>query len=254
MDLMLRNRVALITGGASGIGLACVEAVLEEGAKAIIVDRNPAGRDLAQRLENQGHDVEFVQADITQESDVRESIKAARNRFGQLDVVMACAGISGPVGLGIEDITAEDWDQVMAINVRGNFLLAKHAMPLLSQSEIAAMVLLASDSAMVAFEGMAPYTASKGAVLMLTKALAVEHPGVRVNCLCPSIVDTPMSRTDLGQDEGFAGSPLPVMQPEQVAAHAIFLVSPLSAPINGTSLVADHGYLARSAQPTLNFS
>ncbi len=253
MDMRLRDRVVLVTGGASGIGRACVEAMAVEGAKVVIIDRDPAGAAIARRLARKGHEVEFVQADVTEEADVSRCVQATEDRFNQLDAVIACAGISGPVGTTAVDISVDDWDRVMAVNVRGNFLLAKHTIPLLTQSGVSTMVFLASDSALVAFEGMAPYSTSKGAVLMLTKALAVDHPQIRVNCLCPGIVDTPMSRTDLGRLEGFAGTNLAVMQPHQVAAHAVFLASPVSAPINGTSLVADHGYLARSAQPALHF-
>jgi NAD(P)-dependent dehydrogenase (short-subunit alcohol dehydrogenase family) len=254
MDMRLRDRVVLVTGGASGIGQACVEAVTAEGGKVLLIDRDPEGSVIAGELTSRGHQVEFVQADITEEADVRRCIQAAYDRFGQLDAVIACAGISGPVGTPAVEVEVADWDKVMAVNVRGNFLLAKYAIPLLKHSDVAAMVFLASDSALVAFEGMAPYTASKGAVLMLTKALAVDHPQVRVNCLCPSVVDTPMSRSDMGRRDGFAGTGLPVVQPQQVAAHALFLASPVSAPINGTGIVADHGYLARSAQPALEFS
>ena len=254
MDMRLRDRVVLVTGGASGIGRACVEAVTAEGGKVLLIDRNPEGSVIAGGLTSRGHHVGFVQADVTEEADVRRCVQAAYDRFGQLDAVIACAGISGPVGTPAVEVAVDDWDRVMAVNVRGNFLLAKYAIPLLKHSDVAAMVFLASDSALVAFEGMAPYTTSKGAVLMLTKALAVDHPEVRFNCLCPSVVDTPMSRSDLGRHDGFAGTGLPVMQPQQVAAHAVFLASPVSEPINGTTIVADHGYLARSAQPALEFS
>ncbi|GER24440.1 short-chain dehydrogenase [Zafaria cholistanensis] len=254
MDMQLRDRVVLVTGGASGIGRACTEVLAEESATVLIVDRNPEGSTVASQLRKAGHWVEFVQADLTDESDVRMVAHTARDLFGRLDSVIACAGISGPVGQPAAEVSVEDWDRVMAVNVRGNFLVAKHSIPLLSRSEAPSVVFLGSDSALVGFEGMTPYCTSKGAVLMLTKSLTVDYPQIRFNCLCPGIVDTPMSRADLGQDEGFAGAGLPVMQPGQVARHAVFLASPVSAPINGTTLVADFGYTARSALPTLGFS
>ena len=254
MELQLSSRVALVTGGASGIGLACVEALLDEGAKVLIVDRDIAGIDVAARLKKAGHTVEFVQADITSEPQVRAAVKYAKDAFGGVDTLIGCAGISGPVGKKSEDISTEEWDRVMAVNVKGNFLAAKHSIPMLNDSEVGTIVLLASDSAFVAFDGMTPYCTSKGAVLMLTKGLSVDHPRVRVNCLCPGVVDTPMSRRDLGRPQGFAGTNLPVMQAAQLARHATFLASPVSAPINGTSLLADFGYLARSALPPLDFN
>lgn len=100
---------------------------------------------------------------------------------------------------------------------------------------------------------MTPYSTSKGAVLMLTRSLSVDHPGLRVNCLCPGVVDTPMARVDLCRPQGFAGTSLPVMQPQQVAGRAAFLASPASAPINGAPIVSDFGYVARSALPPLDF-
>lgn len=253
MDLLLKSRVAVITGGVSGIGLACVKALLAEGARALIVDRDIAGIVVAHQLSEQGHTVAFIQADITDETQVQRAMKYAQDAFGGIDTLIGCAGISGPVGKKAEDVTAEEWDRVMAVNVKGHFLVAKHSIPLLKQSKVATIVLIASDSALVAFEGMTPYCTSKGAALMLTKGLSVDYPELRVNCLCPGVVDTPMSRTDLGRPDGFAGTNLPVMQASQLAQHAAFLASPISSPINGTSIVADFGYLARSALPPLEF-
>lgn len=254
MDMQLRDRVVLVTGGASGIGRACVDLLASEGAKVVIVDRNPYGATVAGQFHKSGHQVTFVQADLTIESDVQLLTEAVQDQYGRLDSVIACAGISGPVGQSATDVSAEDWDRVMAVNVRGNFLLAKYCVPILRESTVASMVFLGSDSAFVAFEGMAPYSASKGAVVMLTKALTVDHPQIRFNCLCPGVVDTPMSRTDLGLNDGFADSGLPVIKPLQIAGHALFLASPVSAPVNGTTLIADFGYIARSALPSLDFS
>ena len=253
MDIQLTDRVAMITGGASGIGLACVKAVLAEGAKAVIVDRDGAGQDVARGLQADGHAVEFVQADITSEAEVAGAVRHAKDVFGRLDMLIGCAGVSGPVGSTVPDISVQDWDQVMAVNLRGNFLAAKHALSLLEESDAASIVFLASDAALVAFEGMTPYCASKGALVMLAKGLSVDHPRVRVNCLCPGVVDTPMSRADLGRPQGFEGMGLPVMQADQIARHAAFLASPVSAPINGTTLVSDFGYVARSSLPALEF-
>ena len=112
---------------------------------------------------------------------------------------------------------------------------------------------VASDAALVAFEGMSPYCSSKGAVVMLAKSLSSDFPSVRFNCLCPGVVDTPMSRADLGFPDGFADTDLPVIEADQLAKQAAFLVSPVSYPINGTTVVSDFGYLARSALPALEF-
>ncbi|MBN9174115.1 MAG: SDR family oxidoreductase [Microbacterium sp.] len=254
MDLGLRDRVALVTGGASGIGRACVHALLDEGARVAIVDRAADGARVAQELAAAGRDVRFFRAELTDEDAVRAAVDAAASSFGRLDSVLGCAGISGPVGEPLGTVAVDDWDRVMSVNVRGNFLVTKHSLPFLSASDVATIVYIASDSAFVAFEGMGPYSVSKSAVAMLAKAVSVDHPAVRSNALCPGIVDTPMSRKDLGRPTGFAGTGLPVMAPEQIARHAIFLASPVSAPINATTLASDFGYLARAALGELDFS
>ncbi|QSE95477.1 SDR family oxidoreductase [Rhodococcus pseudokoreensis] len=244
----------MVTGGASGIGRACVDALTAEGAHVLIVDRSPDGQVVADTHRNHGATADFGHADITNESDVERAVDYVLDKFGRLDAVLGCAGISGPVGTRATEVSIEEWDRVMAVNVRGNFLIAKHAIPHLQNSDIGTVVFLASDAALAAFEGMTPYSTSKGAVLMLTRSLSVDHPSVRVNALCPGIVDTPMSRADLGHSEGFAGTNLPVVSAHQIALHAMFLASPVSAPINGTTLVSDFGYLARSAVGTLDFT
>lgn len=253
MDLQLAGRTALVTGAASGIGLACAQALLDEGARVVIADRSNAGADTVAALVERGRDATFVRTDVTDEADVVRAIDATATRFGGLDVLVGCAGISGPVGRSVADVAVADWDAVMAVNVRGNFLVTKHAAHHLTRSDVGTVVYLASDSALVAFQGMGAYNASKGALVMLTKSVAVDFPGLRANALCPGIVDTPMSRADLGMPDGFDGSDLPVAQPAQLARHVAFLASPVSAPINGTTLVADFGYLARSAVGTLGF-
>jgi NAD(P)-dependent dehydrogenase (short-subunit alcohol dehydrogenase family) len=162
--------------------------------------------------------------DSTEESDVRHAVAEAVSSWGHLDTVIGCAGISGPFGARLAEVSVEDWDRTQAVNVRGNFLLAKHSVAHLQTSDVATIVYLASDSAFVAVEGMAPYCASRGALVMLTKALAVDYPILRVNALCPGIVDTPMSRADLSLEDGFADTGLPVMSATQIAAHAVFRV------------------------------
>lgn len=253
MDLELTGRFAVVTGGASGIGRACVERLVAEGARVVILDKSPAGPDVAAALAQHGSDVAFVHCDISREADVRAAFASVIDKHGGIDALLCCAGISGPVGATAPDISVEDWDRVMAVNVRGSFLAAKHAIPALTQSAVGAVMFVASDAALVAFEGMSPYCSSKGAVVMLAKSLSTDFPTVRFNCLCPGVVDTPMSRADLGFPDGFDEANLPVIGADQLAKQAVFLVSPASHPINGTTLVSDFGYAARSALPALQF-
>ncbi|MCF6386718.1 SDR family oxidoreductase [Mycobacterium sp. MBM] len=254
MDLQLNHRVAVVTGGASGIGRACVAAFAAEGAKVVIVDRNPDGAAVAEEHRLGGRNVEFVRADLTDETDVRNAIRGVADTYGAIDTVCGSAGISGPVGKRVTEISVDEWDTVQAVNVRGNFLIAKHSIAALAESPVATMVFIASDSAVVAFEGMAPYAASKGALVMLAKSLAVDHPPVRVNAVCPGIVDTPMSRTDLDLPDGFASTGLPVLTTREVAQHVLFLASPVSFPTNAATVLVDHGMHVRSAMGTLDFT
>lgn len=253
MDLQLRDRVAVVTGGASGIGRACVDALVAEGALVGIIDTSPDGEAIARAHNANGARVCSATGDVTDEASVTHALDSIVRELGPIDTLIGCAGISGPVGTRIAAIDVEAWDQVMAVNVRGNFLAAKHALPHLEVSEIGTIVLLASDSAFVAYEGMAPYTASKAAVVALVKAIAIDHPKIRANAICPGIVDTPMARRDLGRPLGFANTPLPVMAPHQLAKQVVYLASPISAPTNATTLVTDFGYLARPALGALDF-
>lgn len=268
MDLGLAGKVVLVSGAASGIGRACALAFARQGARLALLDvDDDAGavlqRDLA-AVPGAGAS-RFFRADVSEEAEVRRAVEAAAAAFGGIDAVVGCAGISGPVGTGLEDVEVAAFRRVMDVNVTGQFLLAKHSAPFLRSSASGAsseasaaasgpgtMVLLASDSSFVAAPGMVPYNASKGAVLQLTRALSVElaADGVRVNCVCPSVVDTPMARTDLGESsESLNARDFPVQSPEQVANHVLYLASPASAPVSGTSLVSDFGYLARSSFP-----
>ncbi|GLZ39336.1 SDR family NAD(P)-dependent oxidoreductase [Actinokineospora sp. NBRC 105648] len=236
MRLELAGRAVLVTGAASGIGLACARAFLAEGARVAMLDRVPVPV----------LDGLVVQADVTDESQVVDAIASVVARFGGLDVVVGCAGVSGPVGTPLVETSAADIAKVLAVNVTGQLLVAKHAVPHLPVG--GSIVLLASDSAFVSAPGMVPYCASKGAVVALTSALAVELDGIRVNCVCPSIVDTPMARADLG-DHVIDEADFPVLAADEVAAHVLYLASPVSRSINGQAVLADFGVSARSGFP-----
>ncbi len=255
LDLLLNGASVLITGGASGIGAVCAEAFARQGAAVALLDRdadNVEAKVVALRA--RGHDALALVADVTDDAAMALAVNQAARWRGRLDILVCCAGISGPVGRTAPDIAPAEWAQVMAVNLGGVFHAARHALPLLETSAHGSMVVLASDSSFVAYPGMAPYSAAKGGVLMLTRALAVDHPRVRVNCVCPSVVDTPMSRTDLGMDAvQMAEAPFPVIAPAQLANHVLFLASPVSAPMNGAALIVDFGYMARPSFPQPEF-
>ena len=247
MDLRLDGTTALITGAGSGIGRATALALAAEGVRVALLDRDAAAlRDTARSCA----DAVLLAADVTAEEQVASAVAAGVDALGGLDAVVCCAGVSGPVGTPVEQTALEDWNRVLAVNVTGAFLVLKHALPALRKAAAASVVLLASDSAVVASPGMAPYCASKAALVQFGRALSVDlaGTGVRVNTVAPSIVDTPMSRGDLGA-EAFADPGFPVQTAAEVAAHVAYLVSPRSRAVNGTTLLSDFGYTARSGFP-----
>jgi dihydroanticapsin dehydrogenase len=248
MELGLRGRTALVTGAAGGIGSAAARALIAEGARVALLDRDAGS--LAALARDLGDAASIHAVDVTDEHRVASAVADAVERWGGLDVVIGCAGISGPVGTPLAETSVADWDAVFSVNARGPFLVLRAAIPALRRSDAASVVLVASDSALVAAAGMAPYCASKAAVLHLARAASVElaEDGIRVNAVCPSIVDTPMSRGDLEVDD-FAGAAYPVQTAAEVAAQLVFLASPVSRPVNGASLVSDFGYTARSNFP-----
>lgn len=247
MDLQLNGTTALITGAAGGIGRATAWALAAEGVRVALLDRD--GPALAETAEGCVDPVVLV-ADVTDEIEVAGAVDAAIRALGGLDAVVCCAGVSGPVGAGIDEISVDEWNAVFAVNVTGTFLVVSHALPALRVAAAASVVLIASDSAFVASAGMVPYCASKAAVVQFGRALSVDlaGTGVRVNSVAPSIVDTPMSRGDLGA-EAFADPAFPVQTAQDIASHAVYLVSPRSRAINGTTVLSDFGYSARSGFP-----
>ncbi len=247
MDLQLSGTTALITGAASGIGRATALALAAEGVRVALLDRDAAALD---ETAHECRDAVVRVVDVTDEAQVADAVSTSVEELGGLDAVVCCAGISGPVGSSIEEISLLDWNAVFAVNVTGAFLVVAQARPALRASAAASVVLLASDSAFVSSRGMAAYCASKAALVQLGRSLSVDlaGEGIRVNSVAPSIVDTPMSRGDLGAD-AFVDPSFAVQTPEDVASHVLYLVSPRSRAINGTTILSDFGYSARSGFP-----
>ncbi|MFJ3956655.1 SDR family NAD(P)-dependent oxidoreductase [Arthrobacter sp. NPDC090010] len=265
MKLDFRGRRALVTGAASGIGRAVCRALLAEGCTVFAFDRDASGLSSLARDGSVPKEplsgapggtpdagtLRAVVVELCEEQAVREACDELAREAGALDLLVSCAGVSGPVGTPLELTQLDAWRQVMDVNVLAPFLLFKHTLPLLREGHDPAVVLLASDSAVVTAPGMAPYCASKAALVQLGRAAAVEWEryGIRVNSLCPSVVDTPMSRGDLGLPHGFSGSAYPVQTADDVAGQVLVLLSPLLSPVTGTALLSDFGYSARSGFP-----
>jgi NAD(P)-dependent dehydrogenase (short-subunit alcohol dehydrogenase family) len=248
----LEGKVALITGAASGIGLATAERFLTEGASLVMADNQ------AEALEAQAARLGAVAVvmDVTKSADVRRAVEAAVTRFGRLDVLFANAGI-GFTG-AIVDSSDDDWDQVMAVNAKGVFFSARESIrQMLAQTRPGGSVVInGSISGLVGIPGQAPYGPSKGAVVEMTRQLAVEYAtkGVRVNCVCPGTVDTPVLRRGMAMSsdpEAFlamliAGHPIGrIGLAEEIASAVAFLASDEASFITGAILPVDGGYTAR---------
>ena len=253
MDLSLINRRVIITGGSSGIGRASALAFAAEGARVGILSRDEAGIDATVSLAREsGHQIAWALADITDDRQLTSALNTLAAEIGGLDSLVHCAAISGPVGRALDEISLDEIRMTVDINLVGAFAVAKAGLPHLTRATDATFVMIGSDSAFVASPDMVVYNATKAAIVHMARSLAVEWEarGIRVNTVSPSIVDTPMSRGDLGLEAtGFVGVDYPVLTADDVARAVVYLSSTASRGVNGHSLTMDFGYSAKSSFP-----
>ena len=252
--MRLAGKTAIVTGAAQGIGLGIARVFAREGAVVMLSDvQRDAGARAADDITAEGGTAHYLDADVTREEDVRLLVARTVERFGGLDIVVNNAGVC--LVRSAEASTVEEWDRTMAVNVRSIFLMAKFGVPPMRQRGGGAILNVASISSFVGQQNTPAYCASKGAVLMLTKSLAVDYgpDRIRVNCICPGITDTPMLQYHMGQtgdpDSAIAQRlkrvPMGAMlYPEDMGHTAAFLCSDEAAGITGASLVVDGGYIA----------
>jgi NAD(P)-dependent dehydrogenase (short-subunit alcohol dehydrogenase family) len=253
--MRLENKVALITGGASGMGRVASDLFAREGAKVVLTDVNDdAGNEAAAAI---GDAAVYVHADVSKEEDARAMIETAVGRFGRLDVLYNNAGIM-PGDDGSVHLTEKRvWDLVLDVNVKGVAFGCKHGIPAMLENGGGSVINVASFVAwMGAATSQTAYTASKGAVLSMTREIAVEYArkGIRCNALCPGPIETPLLMQLLSDEEKrrrrFVHIPMGRLgQAEEIARAALFLASDDSSFMTGASLIVDGGVTAAYVTP-----
>ncbi len=253
--LKLKGKAALITGGTAGIGYATALLFLENGAKVAITGKSrDTGEDVVRKIRHSGfEEILFIQGDVSRAADAKRMIAETVKHYGKLDVLFNNAGIwiSGTA----EEMPEKDWDKVINVNLKGSFLCSKYAAPYLKKTK-GVIVNNASCDGLVGEAGAAAYCASKGGLVLLTKAMALDFAkfGIRVNCVCPGYVMTRMLESDLPRGisrEKYLRSisrehPLRrIAKPDEIARTVLFLASEDSSFITGAALPVDGGYVAK---------
>lgn len=250
----LAGKVALITGGALGLGRATVVRMAEEGACVAIADRQTAAAgELADHLVGRGFDACAWPLDVAAEPQVQRVVGQVAERFGRLDILVNNAGIAGP-NKPTHELTEAEWDGVQAVNVKGVFFCTKHAIPHLKRAGGGSIINLSSIYGLVSAPDIPPYHASKGAVRLMTKtdALLYASDRIRVNSIHPGFIWTPMVEGYLGQDDGEGRAGLDALhplghvgEPDDIAWACVYLASDEAKFVTGAELVVDGGYTAR---------
>lgn len=249
----LEGKVAFITGAASGIGLACARIFAEEGARIAGVDLNkPADSDW-QAVSSEAPSARFEAGlDVRDEDAVAAAVAAAVEELGHIDVLVNAAGVGG--GALAHELEVSEWDRIVDINLKGTFLASKHVLKQMVAQGSGSVVHLASVEGLEGMGGSLPYNASKGGVVLMTKNMALDYAqhGVRVNCLCPGLIVTPL--TQLLRDTPQLAEVNEQMrrwhamerfgEPDEVAYCALFLASEEASFVTGASLVVDGGWTA----------
>ena len=250
---MVSNKVALVTGAGSGIGLRSAELLAREGARVLVCDLDePAGSAAVASINDAGGDAEFCRADVADEAEVEAMVAHCLRRFGRLDCAVNNAGIAGPSG-NLDGVGLADWNRILAVNLTGVFLCMKFEIPVMRDQGGGSIVNMSSGAGLIATPGLAPYSATKHGVLGLTRSAALENArgGVRINAVCPGSIDTPMLRTameaDPETDKLIRGS-MPIGrlgEPEEIAEAVAWLCSDRASLVTGHAMGVDGGSVAR---------
>lgn len=244
----LENKVAIVTGGASGIGKATVELFAEEGAKVVVANIGNNGEEFVEELNKNGKDALFVSTDVTVEEDVSRLIKKTVEHFGRLDIMFANVGIAKDTKA--VDLSFEDWKKTIDVNLSGVFLSNKYAIEqFLKQESKGVIVNCGSIHSFVSLPHTTAYSSAKGGVKLLTQNLCTAYAkeGVRINAVCPGYIETPLLKDIEEDSKKYLESLHPqgrLGRPEEVAKSVLFLASDDASFVNGTTLLVDGGYTA----------
>lgn len=248
--MRLQDKVAIITGGTSGIGAATAELFAKEGAHVVITGRNlDRGKAVSDRIGNSASSL-FIKTDVSRSEDCQRVVEETVRRFGQVDILFNNAGVF--YAHDAIECTEEEWDEQIDVSLKGTFLMSKYVLPHMIRQGGGVIVNNSSGWGLVGGDKAVAYCAAKGGIVLLTKAMAIDHgrQGIRVNCVCPGDVDTPM----LPQDAQFRGSrwedymagaanrPMGrVGSPEEIAKVVLFLASDDSSFMTGAAVAVDGG-------------
>jgi len=250
--MRVKDKVAIITGAKSGIGLATARRLADEGARVVAADIEDATPEVRQ-LFSSVSDVRFVRTDVSSSRQVASLLEETLAAYGRLDVLVNNAGIE--ISKTVTDTTEEEWDRLMNVNLKGVFLLSRSAIPIMQRQGGGVIVNVASELGLVGGSDIAAYCASKGGVVQLTKAMAVDHAGVgiRVNCVCPGPVATPLLEATIQaasdpelERRSIVSKTLMrrIGRPEEIANVIIFLASDESSYMTGSIVAVDGGVTA----------
>lgn len=273
--MRLENKVALITGSASGIGRATAALFAKEGARVVVVDISDKGKDTVELIRKMGGQAIFVKGDVTKSGDVQKALQKTLEKYGKLDILYNNAGFFTPA-CKVHELSEDNWDKVIEVNLKGIFLFSKYALSIMLKNGGGSIVNTASIYGEVASVGASNYCASKAGVILLTKTMALEYAkdNIRVNCVCPAAIVTPLHADALAgtakeqeavlkrnvffipkvgeliigsqmEKEHLARHPMGRFGgPVEVANAVLFLASDEASYITGTALLVDGAYTA----------